>query len=51
MEGTRMPIIDVDMACGFTSASHFAKCFRAFNRMSPQQCRAIVPAWVGPGLR
>ncbi|MER9676983.1 GlxA family transcriptional regulator [Mesorhizobium sp. M0208] len=51
IEGTRMPIIDIAMACGFTSASHFAKCFRAFNRMSPQQCRAIVPAWVGPGLR
>ncbi|ESZ01990.1 hypothetical protein X736_31830 [Mesorhizobium sp. L2C089B000] len=51
IEGTRMPIIDVAMACGFTSASHFAKCFRAFNRMSPQQCRAIVPPWVGPGLR
>ncbi|TIX74012.1 MAG: helix-turn-helix domain-containing protein [Mesorhizobium sp.] len=51
IEGTRMPIIDIAMACGFMSASHFAKCFRVFNGMSPQQCRAIVPAWVGPGLR
>ncbi|MFB9984918.1 helix-turn-helix domain-containing protein [Mesorhizobium kowhaii] len=51
IEGTRMPIIDVAMACGFMSASHFAKCFRAFNGMSPQKCRGTVPAWVGPGLR
>ncbi|RWO20082.1 GlxA family transcriptional regulator [Mesorhizobium sp.] len=50
IEGTRLPIIDVAMACGFMSASHFAKCFRAFNGLSPQQCRAMVPAWVGPGL-
>ncbi|WP_192385562.1 GlxA family transcriptional regulator [Mesorhizobium silamurunense] len=50
IEGTRMPIIDIAIACGFMSASHFAKCFRAFNRFSPQQCRAMVPAWVGPGL-
>ncbi|KUM25016.1 hypothetical protein AU467_27835 [Mesorhizobium loti] len=50
IEGTRMPIIDVAIACGFMSASHFAKCFRAFNGFSPQQCRSMVPAWVGPGL-
>ncbi|WP_292326082.1 GlxA family transcriptional regulator [Mesorhizobium sp.] len=50
VEGTRLPIIDIAVACGFTSASHFAKCFRTFNGLSPQQCRAIVPAWVGPGL-
>lgn len=50
IEGTRLPIIDIAMACGFISASHFAKCFRAFNGISPQQCRAMVPAWVGPGL-
>ncbi|PBB79184.1 hypothetical protein CK218_20505 [Mesorhizobium sp. WSM3879] len=50
IEGTRLPIVDIAMACGFISASHFAKCFRAFNGISPQQCRAMVPAWVGPGL-
>ena len=50
IEGTRMPIIDTAIACGFMSASHFAKCFRAFNGSSPQQCRAMVPAWVGPWL-
>ncbi|MDX8479909.1 GlxA family transcriptional regulator [Mesorhizobium sp. VK24D] len=50
LEGTRMPIIDIAIACGFMSASHFAKCFRVFNGTSPQQCRAMVPTWVGPGL-
>ncbi|TGQ54504.1 GlxA family transcriptional regulator [Mesorhizobium sp. M1C.F.Ca.ET.193.01.1.1] len=50
IEGTRLPIIDIAVACGFMSTSHFAKCFRAFNGTSPQQCRAMVPAWVGPGL-
>ncbi|CDX24357.1 AraC family transcriptional regulator [Mesorhizobium sp. ORS 3324] len=50
LESTRMPIIDIALACGFMSASHFAKCFRAFNGLSPQKCRAMVPTWVGPGL-
>ncbi|MER8499321.1 GlxA family transcriptional regulator [Mesorhizobium sp. M0751] len=50
LEGTRMPIIDIAVACGFISASHFAKCFRIINGLSPQQCRTMVPAWVGPGL-
>ena len=50
IEGTRMPIIDIAIACGFMSASHFAKCFRIINGFSPQQCRTMVPAWVGPGL-
>jgi transcriptional regulator GlxA family with amidase domain len=50
VEGTRMPIIDIAIACGFISASHFAKCFKTMHGMSPQQCRTTVPAWVGPGL-
>ncbi|CAN7345082.1 GlxA family transcriptional regulator [Mesorhizobium sp. LjNodule214] len=50
IEGTRMPIIDIAVASGFLSASHFAKCFRIINGFSPQQCRTMVPAWVGPGL-
>lgn len=50
IEGTSMPIIDIAMACGFLSPSHFAKCFRTVNGLSPQQCRATTPAWVGPGL-
>lgn len=50
IEGTRMPLLDIAMASGFISASHFSKCFRDFNGISPQQCRAKVPSWVGPGL-
>ncbi|QKC86904.1 GlxA family transcriptional regulator [Mesorhizobium sp. NZP2077] len=50
IEGTSMAIVDIAMACGFVSPSHFAKCFRLFNGVSPQQCRLTVPAWVGPGL-
>ncbi|WP_296746310.1 GlxA family transcriptional regulator [Mesorhizobium sp.] len=50
IEGTRMPIVDVAMACGFMSASHFAKCFRLLNGTSPQQCRATVLNRMGSGL-
>ncbi|MER9832771.1 GlxA family transcriptional regulator [Mesorhizobium sp. M0134] len=50
IEGTRMPLIDVAIACGFISSSHFSKCFKAAHGKTPQQCRADVPAWVGPGL-
>ncbi|MEI9425961.1 GlxA family transcriptional regulator [Mesorhizobium sp. Cs1299R1N1] len=50
IEGTRMPIIDIAMACGFISPSHFAKCFKSVHGITPQQCRISVPAWVGPGL-
>lgn len=35
IEGTRMPLIDIAIACGFMSASHFAKCSRSFNGISP----------------
>jgi transcriptional regulator GlxA family with amidase domain len=50
IEGTRMPLIDIAVACGFVSASHFAKCFKMIHGTSPQQCRLTVPTWVGPGL-
>ncbi|MER9120954.1 GlxA family transcriptional regulator [Mesorhizobium sp. M0954] len=50
IEGTSLPIIDIAIACGFVSASHFAKSFRTFHGVSPQQCRVALPAWVGPGL-
>ncbi|MGX5851151.1 GlxA family transcriptional regulator [Mesorhizobium sp. PL10] len=50
IEGTRLPIIDVAIACGFVSPSHFAKCFKICNGISPQKCRSMVPSWVGPGL-
>lgn len=50
IEGTRMPIIDIAVACGFISSSHFSKCFRTVYGITPQQCRSSVPAWMGPGL-
>ncbi|TIU44308.1 MAG: helix-turn-helix domain-containing protein, partial [Mesorhizobium sp.] len=46
IEGTSLPIIDIAIACGFISASHFAKCFRTFQGVSPLQCRIALPAWV-----
>ncbi|WP_095203662.1 helix-turn-helix domain-containing protein [Mesorhizobium carmichaelinearum] len=45
-----MPLIEIAIACGFISASHFSKCFKSIHKMTPQQCRSEVPAWIGPGL-
>ncbi|WP_352503889.1 helix-turn-helix domain-containing protein [Mesorhizobium sp. M0012] len=39
IEGTRMPLVDIAIACGFISASHFSKCFRNLQGKTPQQCR------------
>ncbi|RRI01779.1 GlxA family transcriptional regulator [Mesorhizobium tamadayense] len=50
IEGTRLPMVDIAFASGFVSASHFSKCFRAIHRISPQQLRLTVPAWVGRGI-
>lgn len=38
---TNMPIIDVALACGFVSASHFSKCYRDFFGKTPRRERAI----------
>lgn len=35
-----MPIVEVAVACGFVSASHFSKCYREVYNRSPQQERA-----------
>jgi transcriptional regulator GlxA family with amidase domain len=35
-----MPIVEVAIACGFVSASHFSKCYRELYDRSPQQERA-----------
>ena len=35
-----LPIVDVAVACGFVSASHFSKCYREIYQSSPQQERA-----------
>ncbi|WP_442921234.1 helix-turn-helix domain-containing protein [Mesorhizobium sp. Cs1299R1N1] len=50
IEGTRLPLVDVAMASGFVSSSHFSKCFRNLHGVSPQQLRLTVPAWIGRGL-
>ena len=35
-----MPVVEVAVACGFVSASHFSKCYRELYMKSPQQERA-----------
>ncbi|MDI7863617.1 GlxA family transcriptional regulator [Rhizobiaceae bacterium n13] len=35
-----MPVVEVAVACGFVSASHFSKCYRELYNRSPQQERA-----------
>lgn len=35
-----LPIVEVAVACGFVSASHFSKCYRELYARSPQQERA-----------
>ena len=35
-----LPIVEVAVACGFVSASHFSKCYRELYGRSPQQERA-----------
>ena len=36
---TDMSVIEVALACGFTSPSHFSKCYRAFYRTTPYRER------------
>ena len=38
---TSMPILDVALACGFVSASHFSKCYRECFDKTPRDERAI----------
>ena len=40
---TDMQIVDVAMACGFVSASHFAKSYRQFYGVTPRQARVSGP--------
>ncbi len=35
-----MPVVEVAVACGFVSASHFSKCYREVYNRTPQQERA-----------
>lgn len=43
---TSMPILQVAVACGFTSASHFARCYRALFGRSPRMERWLANAVV-----
>src|SRR6185503_10462334 len=40
---TNMSIIDVALACGFVSASHFSKCYRDFFGKTPRRERGLPP--------
>ena len=40
---TTMPILDVALACGFVSASHFSKCYREHFGRTPREERRVVP--------
>ncbi|MBO0904183.1 GlxA family transcriptional regulator [Jiella sonneratiae] len=37
---SQLPIVEIAIACGFVSASHFAKCYRELYDRTPQQERA-----------
>jgi transcriptional regulator GlxA family with amidase domain len=37
---TNMSVIDIALACGFVSASHFSKCYRDFFGKTPRRERA-----------
>ncbi len=40
---TSMPILDIALACGFVSASHFSKCYReCFNRTPSEERRHVA---------
>jgi len=41
-----LPVVEVAVACGFVSASHFSKCYRELYGRSPQQERAERQAQV-----
>lgn len=36
---TGKPVIDIALACGFISATHFSKCYRDFYGMAPSEVR------------
>jgi transcriptional regulator GlxA family with amidase domain len=52
-----LPVIEVALACGFVSPSHFAKCYRDYFKQMPRSTRLPVPphptagALIGPEAR
>lgn len=47
---TAMPVVEVAVACGFVSASHFSKCFREMYACSPQAKRSLQLVTTAPWL-
>ena len=45
---TTKPILDVAVACGFASASHFSRCYRAAYGHRPSDERAALPVRASP---
>ena len=45
---TNMSVIDVALACGFVSASHFSKCYRDFFGRTPRKERGLPMAAATP---
>ena len=45
---TDMSVINVALACGFASPSHFSKCYRAFYDTTPYRERGAHPSRDGP---
>ncbi|MER8396367.1 GlxA family transcriptional regulator [Mesorhizobium sp. M1340] len=39
IEQTELPVVEIAVACGFASASHFSKCFRQVYGLNPTACR------------
>ncbi|TIU68314.1 MAG: helix-turn-helix domain-containing protein [Mesorhizobium sp.] len=39
IEQTNMPFLEIAVACGFVSSSHFSKCFREIFGKAPSDCR------------
>ena len=44
LQQTDMSVINVALACGFASPSHFSKCYRAFYRTTPYRERGLPDA-------
>ena len=45
---TSLSILNVALACGFVSASHFTKCYRAFYGRTPYRERGATAAFAPP---
>ncbi len=45
---TDMSVINVALACGFSSPSHFSKCYRAFYGRTPYRERGVPAVEAGP---